>query len=357
MSAPVALALVLDLDDFQADAHRNGERWAEATIASVDELVRAECDGIEGAQVRSQPPDSWLVTISRPQAGALGAEAAGLAQRLRDAVATHTSTTASIGLSRVVAGAQAVAQASGLAKESLAYKTLGGAGRILSIARQRPFEPQDIRRPLLALLRAGAPVEAADLVQRWLGIALRGGVLPSEVFGVWLPALVLEIAGTLDGSTDLRRTLAHTSVAELAGVADIHEHSHLAAWLRGCMTRLSARAPSPLIERAEQVLEERCGDPELSLAVVAEALSVSPFHLAHVFRRERDTTVKNHLTGLRVRRALRLLGAGELSVGEIGRRCGFRTPRQFRTTMQRETGYAPSRLLRTATRGQDRSPA
>ncbi|TDP94843.1 helix-turn-helix transcriptional regulator [Labedaea rhizosphaerae] len=361
MSAPVALALVLDLDDFQLDADRRGPGWARTTLASVGELVRTECDGLDGVEIRPEPPDSWLVTIRRPVADALAAQGSGLAHRLRDAVAARTSTTASVGLSQVVHGTFAPAEAARLARETLAYKTLGGTGRILSLGPPSAFEPPDLRRPVAALLRSGSATEAAGLVQRWAATALRRGVPPSEVFDIWLPALVLEVTHALTGSPDMRGALAHTPVAELAGIAGIHEHSHLAGWLLDCMTRLSAvaatTAPSPLVERAERLLRERCGEPDLSLGVLAQALAVSPFHLAHVFRRERGTTVKNQLTGLRVRRALRLLAEGELSVGEVGRRCGFRTQRQFRATMQRETGHAPSRLRRDGSRGQDRSPA
>ncbi|HEY2793264.1 MAG TPA: helix-turn-helix transcriptional regulator, partial [Micromonosporaceae bacterium] len=176
---------------------------------------------------------------------------------------------------------------------------------------------------------------------------------PSLLFETWLPGLVLDVATAVDprrardGSPDWRSTLRHTPISELAELAGMHERSVLHAWLVSCFSRLGGlahRESGPLAERAEELLRSRFTDPGLSLTDAAVALAVSPYHLAHVLQRDRNTTFRGYLTGLRVRKALGMLSQSDLPIAEIGRRCGFATVRQFRATLHRELGSAPSRL-------------
>lgn len=355
MQQPACVAVVVDLDDFLASCQHEGDGWARSTTTFVDGVVRTACATVADAAVSMDPPDTWIVTIARAETDAIAAEAHMLALRLRDTIAERTSTTASVAISRVVSGpALAVHQA----RTTLVRKTIGGAGRVYPTTEHRRFEPPDITREIVGLLRSGAAPEAVERVERWVQVVLRRQAEPGIVFGEWLPALVLGVTAALDprrapdGSPDWRSTLHHAPVAELAALAGIHERSHLRRWLTGCLGRLARLAtseqPSLLIERAEALVRARYGDPDLSLSVAAAELAVSPYHLAHVFRQERATTFMRSLAGLRVRIAVGLLHQGGSTVGEIGRRCGFSSTRQFRATLRRETGQAPSHLLRPA---------
>lgn len=353
------MALVVDLDDFLAGVERRGERWAALTTRTADMIVRAECAKLENVSVVAQEPDSWVVTVTRAAPEALAAEARTLALRLRDEIAARTPATASVGVSRVVSGhaepATAVREAALQAQATLGAKALGGAGRVYPTVEHRPFDPPDIAWDIAALLRSGACAEAVERVERWLQAVLRRQAGPAVVFQLWLPALILDVAAAVDphrsadGSTNWRSTLAHAPLAELAGLAEMHERTHLRRWLMACMERLSGVAvvspPSPLITRAEALIRACYHDAALSLSSAAVALAVSPYHLAHVFRAERDTTFRRRLTGVRVRAAVGMLRRGGLTVGEVGRRCGFASTRQFRATLRRETGSSPTEFL------------
>jgi AraC-like DNA-binding protein len=354
MEGPACVAVVVDLDDFLVTCQHEGDGWARCATAAVDAVVRTECATVADAAVRTDPPDTWIVTIARTGTGGIAADAHMLALRLRDTIAEQTPTTASVAISRVVSG-QAVAIRQ--ARTTMAKKTLGGTGRVHPTTEHRRFEPPDITNEIVALLRSGATAGAVERVERWVGVMLRRQAEPDVVFGGWLPALILGVTTAVDprrapdGSPDWRSTLGHTPVAELAEVAGIHERSHLRGWLTGCLGRLArlatAARPSPLIERAEALMSAGYGDPELSLSSAAAELAVSPYHLAHVFRQERGTTFLRSLAGLRVRIGVGLLRRG-LSVDEVGQRCGFSSTRQFRATLRRVTGQAPSRLRQPA---------
>jgi AraC-like DNA-binding protein len=221
-------------------------------------------------------------------------------------------------------------------------------------------DPPDLARDVADLLRASATAEAVSRTEDWVRQALNRRVQPRLLFGVWLPGLVIEVAATLDpgrspgGSANWRSALAHVPVADLAALGTLHERSQLRHWLTHRFTQLATVAgngaagdvagPGILAERAERLLRRRFTDPGLTLNRAASALCVSPFHLAHVLQRERNTTFRRYLTGLRVGKAVGLLSRGELRVGEIARLCGFASPRQFRATIRRETGQTPTQL-------------
>lgn len=230
---------------------------------------------------------------------------------------------------------------------------------------QRAATVPDIAQELAGLLTAGRWREAVERTERWLDHAVLAKKDPQTIFGVWLPALVLDVAVTVDpcrapdGSPNWRSTLVHLPVAEFAELTAADGPGHRHRWLTRCLQRLGAIAaagrPAPLVQRVEALMVARFADPELTLRAAAVALSVSPYHLAHVIRRERDTTFRRQLTGLRLRRATGMLAAGRFSVPEVGRRCGFSSTRQFRATVLRETGRSASELRRGSPPGPARS--
>jgi AraC-like DNA-binding protein len=348
-----AVAVIVDLDDYLEAVQHRGQEWGRRAHAAADGLVRAACRTHADTQVQGRPPDSWLITLSRPSAESIAADAHDLALLLRNEIAAHAATTASIAISDVVEGQACGVRAAGQAEITLGRKTLGGTSRVLATVEHRTFQPPDIAKEVTSLLRAGATHEAVTHVERWIGHILHRQANPSLLFGTWLPGLVLDVATTVDprrapdGSPDWRSTLGHIPIGELAELAGMHERSILHAWLTACFARLAGlarRDAEPLADRAEELLRTRFTDPGLSLNAAAAMLAVSPYHLAHVLQRDRNTTFRGYLTGLRVRKALGMLSQSDLPIAEIGRRCGFHTTRQFRATLHRELGSAPSRL-------------
>lgn len=349
-----AVAVLVDLDDFLENARRHGPAWADGTRDAAERVVRSTCGARPGTAIEPRPPDSWLVVLSRPTAHALAAEAHTLAVRLRGGIAEHTQATASVAISTVTEGHDGPDRAAREAQATLHRKVLGGTRLVLATTGHRDFDPPDIARDVATRLRAAATADAVARVEWWVGQALHRQVHPALLFDVWLPGLVIEVATLLDprraadGSTNWRSTLTHVPVADLAALGEMHERSVLHRWLSQCFAHLAEMAtrdePAPLADRADELLRNRFTDPDLTLGQAAAELAVSPFHLAHVLKRDRNTTFRRYLTGLRVRKAIGLLGSAELRVGEVGTLCGFSSVRQFRTTMRRETGYPPTRL-------------
>jgi AraC family transcriptional regulator len=81
-----------------------------------------------------------------------------------------------------------------------------------------------------------------------------------------------------------------------------------------------------------------------SLGELARALGVSPFHLAHVFRRETGVPIHRHLLSLRLALAInRLLERAE-GLSTIAHSLGFSSHSHFTTLFSREFGSSPSKL-------------
>ncbi len=96
----------------------------------------------------------------------------------------------------------------------------------------------------------------------------------------------------------------------------------------------------PLLAEVFGFIEERYREP-ISLRDVARAVSLSPGHLTTVVRRKTDRTVLEWIGERRMVEARRLLVETDLSVEEIGRRCGYRNPTYFVRVFRRAHGVTP----------------
>ena len=85
---------------------------------------------------------------------------------------------------------------------------------------------------------------------------------------------------------------------------------------------------------------------DCSLKTVAAALHVSPNYLHTVFLREVGVTPFAYVTDKRVRRAKRLIAAGEKSMLEIALETGFCSQSHFNKVFREATGYTPAAYRR-----------
>lgn len=96
-----------------------------------------------------------------------------------------------------------------------------------------------------------------------------------------------------------------------------------------------------LVRRARTYLDEHLAD-DVSLAILANAVALSPFHLARSFRREFGTSPHAYLVERRLERAAELLTTTVLSVSQVSHRVGFGSPAHFARTFRRRFGVPPT---------------
>jgi AraC family transcriptional regulator, positive regulator of tynA and feaB len=188
-------------------------------------------------------------------------------------------------------------------------------------------------------------VMSIKLPREWVGrwLAQVGGAVPRVVarergWGQALSALCLQFAQ--------EPLLAQSYPPALLS-------DHLGAMLAAALEPLrSPRGPESraTVERARQLLRERLGYVGLVADTVAQALGVSARTLHRAFAAER-TTFAAELRGQRLQQARELLvqpRLAALTVGEIGRRCGFADPSHFVREFRQACGTTPARWRKRA---------
>jgi AraC-like DNA-binding protein len=121
----------------------------------------------------------------------------------------------------------------------------------------------------------------------------------------------------------------------------------LAAVLRGstgqaATARRTAGGNSMRIVREAKAYLLTRVDESCCLKDIAKAVNISPYHLAHTFRRETGTTLHQYLLQLKLRSALDLLPAARGNLMAIAMKLGFSSHSHFTDTFRTAYGTSPS---------------
>jgi two-component system response regulator YesN len=96
-----------------------------------------------------------------------------------------------------------------------------------------------------------------------------------------------------------------------------------------------------VIKQAQETLERRYMEPELSLNDVAAQVNLSPCHFSAVFSQETGQTFKECLTEIRIKKAKELLRTTGLKTFEICYQVGYNDPHYFSHVFKKQTGRTP----------------
>jgi len=104
--------------------------------------------------------------------------------------------------------------------------------------------------------------------------------------------------------------------------------------------------------RVRQVTEfiEKNLDKHLPLAELASVVCMSPFHFARLFKHSTGVPPHRFVVRQRIARARIVLTTQELSIAQISRMVGFRTPSHFTTVFRRALGITPGAFRAAVTR-------
>jgi two-component system, response regulator YesN len=96
-----------------------------------------------------------------------------------------------------------------------------------------------------------------------------------------------------------------------------------------------------VIKQAQDTIDRRYMEPELSLNDVAAQVNLSPCHFSSVFSQETGRTFKEFLTEIRIKKAKELLRTTTLKTFEICYQVGYNDPHYFSHVFRRNTGLTP----------------
>jgi AraC-like DNA-binding protein len=118
----------------------------------------------------------------------------------------------------------------------------------------------------------------------------------------------------------------------------------------GARRERTRREHAELAVAAKELLAARMAEP-LSLASLAAALHVSPFHLARVFRAQTGFSLSGYVHGLRLRAAVdRLAADPDADLSRLAVELGYYSPSHFCDRFRATFGQPPSSLRRAQPR-------
>lgn len=103
----------------------------------------------------------------------------------------------------------------------------------------------------------------------------------------------------------------------------------------------TVRLRTNLLAEANAIVEREYAS-DLSLDDIARRVASSRRQLQRAYAEIGETTFREHLTHVRMRKAADLLGTRALTVREVAQRVGYRQPAQFAKAFRRHAGVAPS---------------
>jgi AraC-like DNA-binding protein len=110
--------------------------------------------------------------------------------------------------------------------------------------------------------------------------------------------------------------------------------------------------PSCRLRRVTEYIQQNL-DKDLTLGELAAVVYMSPYHFARLFKGSTGVPPHRFVVRQRIARASAFLATQELSIAQISRLVGFRTPSHFTTVFRRVTGITP-RGYRTGHLREDR---
>ena len=145
--------------------------------------------------------------------------------------------------------------------------------------------------------------------------------------------------------------LADAAVPPAAGSSELWELQQRALVLT-VLTAVRRLLDSPTIANAREPLllaklrvlvQNRLGDPELTVASLAKSLGCTADYLSHFYSSQTGEHLRGAIQRQRLARAARLISEGDAAVKEIAWSCGFGSASYFIRSFRSEFGMTPKK--------------
>ena len=103
---------------------------------------------------------------------------------------------------------------------------------------------------------------------------------------------------------------------------------------------------SALSRRIQEYIDRHYAEP-LTLQTIGQALHISPYYLAHVFKETSGYSPMQYLLRRRIGEAQSLLINTDLPITRIGEQVGYETPNYFNMQFSKHVGMPPKKYRQT----------
>jgi len=143
--------------------------------------------------------------------------------------------------------------------------------------------------------------------------------------------------------------LQHSSLAEEDGLAELLKYGTLAEVVAKISDKLQTlfdqmqeqKGKSKKVRSALTYIREHFGE-DLSVAILADRLGMSPAYLSTLFKKETGLTLSDYIENTRMEKAKVLLQNDQLKMQEVAQSVGYRNANYFTTVFKKTFGMYPS---------------
>ena len=137
--------------------------------------------------------------------------------------------------------------------------------------------------------------------------------------------------------------LITSSVDEMETIDEVNEAFQSAIeQLHGLILEKRSNKQEDLIRKINGIVEEKYGDPNLSLNAIAQELDLSPSHLGRIYKHMTMETLVDVVNRTRVEKSAELLNRTTESVSEIAEKTGFTSTSYFYRMFKKYYGLTPN---------------
>lgn len=343
--------LLVDIDHFAASTQARREVERQVLKKEVYQaLLRTLQDNAQGL-VTPLGSDTFLVLACVPG----GKEAAlELAEKLREAVASSTPCTVTVGVGTTCADLAEVPLSYAAAQRAVRYGSFFGADQVVASSElergdaESTFYPYELEARLAQSVRLGeAETARAVFRELWqrLSAATAGEAELARARALELATVLTRAALEGGAESSVLSVLQRASLEELTAAPTA---AAVEEWVRAvldeCLKAVEASQAalrSEVIGQAKRYINQHFREP-VSLEDVAKEVHLSPFYLSRLFKEKEGVNFVDYLTRLRLEEAKKLLAQTNDTVAAIAEQVGYAEANYFSRIFRRHFGMSPS---------------
>lgn len=343
--------LLVDIDHFAASTQARREVERQVLKKEVYQaLLRTLQDNAQGL-VTPLGSDTFLVLACVPGGKEKALE---LAEKLREAVASSTPCTVTVGVGTTCADLAEVPLSYAAAQRAVRYGSFFGADQVVACSElercdaESTFYPYELETRLAQSVRLGEAESARavfrELWQR-LSAAVGGEAELARARALELATVLTRAALEGGAGSSVLSVLQRASLEELTAAPTA---AAVEEWVRAvldeCLKAVEASQAalrSEVIGQAKRYINQHFREP-VSLEDVAREVHLSPFYLSRLFKEKEGVNFVDYLTRLRLEEAKKLLAQTNDTVAAIAEQVGYAEANYFSRIFRRHFGMSPS---------------
>lgn len=354
LSGSCYLAFTLDIDDYGdfklSHPGTEDELLQFAVFNICEEIISSRANCIVFQNSTEKP----VMIIAGDEPQALQEASADLSEEIRQAVEKFLKFSVTIGIGKSCTDIGDINLSYKYALSALDYRFLMGKNRVISIndiegnVLERPAYNNEWERKLVSAIKIGT-TEDIEAIASLLIQNLKESYTSIQKCYYQIQQAVMSVIGALNELGISETEVFGEEGRLLAEVYRLKTLDETKEWLKklfktasGYLTGRRNDNCQIQAEKAIEYIKDNYSDPGISLNAICKHLLMSTSYFSAVFKSYTGQTFVEHLTKVRVEKAMELLKSTNLKTYEIAEKVGYNDPHYFSLIFKKSSGYSPS---------------